>query len=96
MKKHNHATTSNTGEVYRTFIGCKVKGLVQEATFDGNYAQILVFECGWGLAINSNGSHWTVNPEDLAGKVSRAKNELNNTKKELQAILLLAGEEESK
>ena len=59
MKGHKHGTTSNTDEVYKTFIGCRVKGLVREITFDGHHADILVFECGWGLAFNSNGSHDT-------------------------------------
>ena len=90
--KHNHGTTSNTNEVFRTFIGCKVKGLVGERTFEGEYADILVFECGWGLAINSNGAHWTVNPEKVSRLIRKAEQNLMDNQKELEDILKLAGE----
>ncbi len=89
---HNHSTTSNTDEVYRTFIGCRVKGLVREITHNGHHADVLVFECGWGLAINSNGTHWTVNPEETKKQVRCAMEELDNTKREIEHLLELAGE----
>ena len=90
--KHNHSMTSNTNEVYRTFIGCRVKGLVRKTSSDGHHADILVFDCGWGLAFNSNGSHWTVSPEDVNRLIKQAQKELENSKKELEHILKLAGE----
>ena len=92
MKEHNHGATSNTDEVFRTFIGCRVKGLVRENTFDGHYANILVFECGWGLANNSNGSHWTVEPDKLQGHIKRTREELADKQRELEHILKLAGQ----
>lgn len=91
MKKHNHSTTSNTDEVYRTFIGCRVKGLAREITFGGYHANILVFGCGWGLAFNSNGSHWTVNPEDIQKHIRQSMEKLDNTKRETEHLLELAG-----
>lgn len=92
MKQHKHGTTSNTDEVYRTFIGCRVKGLVREITFSGHHADILVFECGWGLAFNSNGSHWTINPEEIQKHIRHSMEKLDNTKRETEHLLELAGE----
>ena len=91
MEKHNHGTTSNTDEVFRTFIGCKVKGLVREITFDGHHANILIFDCGWGLAFNSNGSHWTVKPPDLQGHIRQSQKALEDNRREIEHILKLAG-----
>jgi len=91
MKGHNHGTVSNTNEVFRTFIGCRVKGLVREITSNGHYANILVFECGWGLAINGNGSHWTVNPDELQEHIRQAKEELVDKQQELEHILKFSG-----
>jgi len=90
--KHNHGTTSNTDEVFRTFIGCEIKGLVREITFEGQHANILVFQCGWGLALNSNGSHWTVSPEEIQAHLNKAKDKLEDTQRELSSVLTLAGE----
>jgi len=87
MAEHNHATTSNTDEVFKTFIGCEVKGLLQ----DGDVA-ILVFKCGWGLAFHSNGSHWTECPTEMQRLLSNAKSQLEDTQKELEHLLKLAGE----
>lgn len=91
-QEHNHSTTSNTDEVFRTFIGCRVKGLVREITFSGHHADILVFECGWGLAFNSNGSHWTVPPDKIQGFVRQSREKLDNTKREVEHLLEVAGE----
>lgn len=84
--KHNHSTTSNTDEVFRTFIGCKVKGMVQEITFEKHNAIILIFDCAWGLAFNSSGSHWTVSPDDVQRLIRRSKKKLEETQKELENI----------
>ena len=92
MSEHEHKTTCNTAEVYRTFIGCRVKGLVREITFHGHHADILVFECGWGLAFNSNGSHWTVYPEEIQKHIQRSMKTLDNIKRETEHLLKLAGE----
>ena len=92
-KEHNHRTTSNTDEVFSTFIGCKDKGLVRNRSTTGGTVLILVFDCGWGLAVNDNGSHWTEEPEDVRIIIQRSKQSLAETKHELEQILTLAGEE---
>ena len=89
---HDHSTTSNTNEVFRTFIGCTVKGLVGQRTSDGHYADVLVFECGWGLAINYNGANWTLNPGEVSRLIREAKSNLKDNQRELEHILRLAGE----
>ena len=89
MEEHKHGTTSNTDEVFRTFIGCKVKGLVRKITYDGHHAEILVFDCGWGLAFNSNSAHWTVSPSDLQGYIRQNQNDLEDLTRELEHILKL-------
>lgn len=92
MKQCNHSTTSNTDEVFRTFIGCALKGLLHKRNTSGGYYTVLVFECGWGLAINDNGSHWVESPEDVQRAVREHKRNLDHNKQELEHILRLAGE----
>ena len=91
MKEHNHSTTSNTDEVFRTFIGEKVKGILHGFDF-GHDGVILVFECGWGLVLNSNGTHWTEKPEDIERLKRETKEKIDNLLKESRDILKLAGE----
>jgi hypothetical protein len=87
MKKHEHGVTSNTDDVFRSFIGCTVRGLIINRE-----ERVLVFQCGWGLTFNVvHGSYWVESPEDVERKLSRAKDGLRNTQKELQDILKLAG-----
>ena len=94
-EEHNHHVTSNTDGVFRTFIGCQVKGLLREITFEGHYANILVFNCGWGLAFNSNGSHWAIAPSEISSLIRKTKVDLENNQKELEHILVLAGEKKT-
>lgn len=89
--KHDHSTTSNTDEVFRTFIGCTVKGLVRERTSNGEHANILVFDCGWGLAFNSNGAHWAEDPDKVNSLLGRTKKELQDRQRELKYLLKLEG-----
>ena len=91
MEKHNHSTTSNTDEVFRTFIGERIKGILHGLDF-GHNKVILVFECGWGLCFNSNGSHWTERPEDIERLKQTTKEKVDNLLKESRDILKLAGE----
>ena len=91
MKQHNHHTTSNTDEVFRTFIGEKVKGILHGFEF-GHDRVILVFECGWGLAFNSNGAHWTEKPEDIERLKRSTKEQIDNLLRENRDILKLAGD----
>lgn len=90
--EHDHSTTSNTNEGFRTFIGCQVKGFLRQGTFDGAHADILVFHCGWGLAFNSNGAHWTVTPDEVKSLIREAKEKLTDNQKDLKDLLELAGE----
>jgi len=89
---HNHAAIANTDEVFRTFIGCQVKGLLHDQNTEGGPVRILVFDCGWGLAFNDNGAHWTEPPSNVQSILWRSKEDLNATKQELEHILELAGE----
>jgi len=92
MKNHNHNAVANTDECFRTFIGCRVKGLVREITFEGHHANILVFDCGWSLAFNSNGAHWVVDPEKTLRLIKKAKEELEQNQRELKYIYKLTGQ----
>ena len=94
MIEHNHSTTSNTDEVFRTFIGCQVKGVLHARNTQGGSIKILVFECSWGLAFNSNGSHWTERPEAVQKIIRTTREALNASNRELKHILSLAGEED--
>lgn len=92
-QEHKHGVTGNTDEVFRTFIGCAVKGLLHGRNAEGGSVLILVFECGWGLAFNDNGSHWTESPDDVQRILRSSRKTLSDTKRELEHILTLAGEE---
>jgi len=85
--EHNHRITGNTDEVFRTFIGCKVNGVLHDRSVEGGKVILLVFECGWGLAFNDNGSHWTQRPDEVQRILRRSKEALGNTQKELEHIL---------
>lgn len=86
---HNHLEASNTEEVFSTFIGCQVRGVVHDRRGD---TVILVFHCGYGLAFKDNGSHWVETPPGIKGIIARSREELDATKKELEHILRLADE----
>lgn len=91
-KEHNHSTISNTDEVFRTFIGCEVKGVLHDSNSEGGEVIILVFSCGWGLAFNGNGSYWTEEPFRIQQIIVRTRDALDGTQQELKHILELAGE----
>jgi hypothetical protein len=59
--QHNHGACSNCVDTFETFIGCKVAGVI--CLKPGS--RTLVFDCGWGLTVNSNGAFWTENPDDI-------------------------------
>ena len=89
--EHSHGVTSNTDEVYSTFIGCRVLGITR-ATSRGEYGTtVLIFDCGWGLAFHGNGSHWTEHPRNVDRLLSDARERLETTKRELEGVLGLAG-----
>jgi hypothetical protein len=88
-KPHDHGVTANINDVFRTMIGCRVKGVI----FGNASEKLLVFECGWGLAFNTqHGSYWVESPSEVQKKLRDATERLANTKKELSGLLELAGE----
>jgi len=89
---HTHNTSSNTDEVYSTFIGCTVKGLLHTKDSGGDTGIVLVFQCNWGLGFCTNGNHWTVNPEEVQGFLRTSREYLECIKKELEHVLSLASE----
>ena len=90
--EHNHKTTSNTDAVFHTFIGCIVKGVLHDTNSEGGHVIILVFDCGWGLAFNDNGAHWTKTPAEIGQIIRKLKEAFEHTQKELKHILSLAEE----
>jgi hypothetical protein len=94
-KEHKHGVTSNTHECFQTFVGCRVKGFLKNALPNGGSRQgtkTLVFECGWGLTIASNGSFWVESPKDVSRAVSRVRSELLQSQRDIKDVLALAGE----
>lgn len=88
--KHEHGQTSNTQKCFSTFIGCTVKGMYRGHSSEWSHT-VFVFDCGWGLAFNSNGSHWTVSPSEVERELSYATESLRENQAELKGILKLAG-----
>ena len=88
-KKCNHYCNSNINDVYKTFIGCKLVGFLQNYD-DEHVNDYLIFECGWALVLRSNGSHWTEKPEDVKLMITKKQNKLGVIKKELEEVLALA------
>jgi len=92
MEKHDHSGMNpNSDKVFSTFIGCKVAGLLHDRNTGGGGVTILVFECGWGLAINDNGSQWIESPSNISTLVDKLKTKLAETRKEYKDLLKLAG-----
>ncbi len=91
MKSHTHSATSNTPEVFRSCIGCRVKGVYHENS-GGNDVHVLVFECGEGLAFCSTGAYWSVRKEDIHRSLLAAKEKLQTATRELAGVLSLAVE----
>jgi len=54
----------------------------------GHSKVTLVFECGWGLTFNSNGSHWVENPRDIASMTRETKDKIAALKRESEEIKL--------
>lgn len=88
MSTCNHGVTANTDDVFSTFIGCELRGLIRDRC-----EKILMFGCGWALVFNTeHGSYWTLGPEEASRKLYSAKEKLKATQKELSHILTLAGD----
>ena len=98
MTAHLHGSVgSNNRKVFTTFVGCTVRGVLLSALPIGRKdlnagTKTLVFECGWGLTIGSNGSHWTEQPEEIRRAIQIVSKELAGTQAALEGILELAGE----
>lgn len=96
MKSHKHESCSNLTDAFRTFIGCTVKGCLFNALPVGRAdlahgTKTLIFDCGWGLTIASNGSYWPESPEEIKRAIRRAKEQLRNTQAEIKGVLQIAG-----
>lgn len=77
--KHDHASTSNCREAVITFIGCTVKGVLTGVRERGSRRSsmfTIVFDCGWGLTVLGNGSHFVETPETINNHVADLKKEL--------------------
>lgn len=96
MSEHKHNVTSNTHDVFRTFIGCRVKGFLKDVMAGRDSClegQTLIFDCGWGFTVCSNGSHWTTNPPDVRRVIERLNKEYQANASDIADLLTLAGEE---
>lgn len=91
MTQHEHKAVANTDEVFLTFVGCRVKGLIHPPR-DANYNILLLFDCGWGIGIGPLGGYWTERPEYIKRILDEKKQELLKNQKELEYILKVAGE----
>ena len=87
---HNHATTSNTEQVFRTFVGDTVKGVFRY--YEEQEFHVLIFECGWGLVFCSAGSYWTATPEEVERQLRNVRQELIEQTDALKNVLAIAGE----
>lgn len=84
--QHSHGVCSNKDETFVTFRGCIVKGFVRYKDY-----RILIFECGWGLAINHSGAFWTESPDAISRIVGYKIAELSDVSATLSDLLSLAG-----
>ena len=95
--KHKHEGCSNIHAAFSTFIGCTVKGVLFDTLPLGRRdlssgTKTLIFDCGWGLTIASNGSYWPESPSDIERAISYAKTRLQSNREEIESVLALAGE----
>ena len=96
--KHQHESCANIHEAFSTFIGCTVKGVLFNALPSGRAdlsqgTKTLVFDCGWGLTISSNGSYWPELPDEVRRAIQRKRQELATSQSQLKGVLKLAGEQ---
>ena len=78
-QKHEHAATSNSRDSVSTFIGCTVSGTltgVRERGSSHRGVFTIVFDCGWGLTVLSNGAYFVTNPETINDHVDDLNIEL--------------------
>ena len=96
MGQHNHGVASNTTDCFRTFIGCTVKGLLKDALpvgFNDDSTHTLIFEGGEGLTFSAKGTFWTESVDEVQRAIRLSRTRLEASKKELEGILSLAGEQ---
>lgn len=96
MKNHKHESCANITEVFRSFIGCTVKGCLFNAFPLNRHdlsagSKTLIFDCGWGLTISSSGAYWAERPEEVKRAVERTKESLQKTQEEIRQVLQVAG-----
>lgn len=89
---------SNTKECFRECVGKRVKGVLFDALPNGgrkdlsNGTKTLIFEDGTGLTFSANGSFWRETNEEVHRAIERVRHELENNKKDIQDVLIAAGE----
>lgn len=89
-QEHDHSgQASNQKGCFVTFIGCAIKGFYSQPRKGS--ASVLVFNCDWGLAINSNGSYWIVTPDEVENELQQQRKRLEESVNELKDIVVLSG-----
>ena len=72
--EHKHHSTSNTPEVFDSFMRCKFVGHYEVlASGHDDTKRVLVCECGAGLALSSTGAYWTEGAKDVAMAVEELR-----------------------
>ncbi len=92
--EHNHSAASNTEQVWQTFVGCTLKGHIRDEETRNNVTDILVFHCGWGLAIYQKADSlacWVEQPREIGVIIKRWRNALAIAEAETKMLLELAG-----
>lgn len=85
-------STANTLGVFREAIGRRIVGLYCESYEHAGRVVVLVLDDGTGLAFGTgNGSHWTVNAEDMARRVAARREELAQLEADMRDVLATEG-----
>jgi hypothetical protein len=95
MQEHTHYTTSNREDVYQSFVGCTLRGHILDMGTRERTATILVFQCGWGLAIYPNDgyfAYWSEAPHQIQSILRKWRKSLISTENHARDLLALAGE----
>lgn len=81
-----HSAPANQKECFRTFVGNQIKGILFDG-FGEKGSKAIIFECGWGLIIEANGTYWIEAPERVSEAIQNAADDLKQAQAEIAGLL---------
>lgn len=83
--------TSNTKEVFREAVGKRIVGLFTTHGEIAGTTTVLVLDDGTGVAVASNGSHWSLAKKEVKRRVYERRRELEALQADLRDVIASEG-----